>query len=364
MSLYEEIEKIGYLILPNIISIPSWSGLTKDIKQLDKQMYPIFKRANKSRRYQAHITPKQKQLNNLVDEVIDKLQSQLPLFSFKNPVLLKSDPGCQVQPAHSDLGPSIAVDSNNPTIVQSLGLLLCLQPDTTLTVWKGLKNNNIEAKNGPPVLPSILLLHPGDILLFLGNQIHAGSAYEIENYRIHIYLESIKQKIETNKTWRVDQNTINNGRCVEILQNIDANDFDSYLHVIQSPESIEKTEFYEIDSLTEEEYKEMIQQNGKECYVTTNIQPLQGNADPYPAPSSHTRRSPFTGYTKALWYRSPKDHQCHYYAFSCQSKIIQTNPQNLQAGTTLFWVQEKNEHNQYYLPQEQLPVLYCAIEDA
>jgi hypothetical protein len=369
LSFYHHINKKGYVVLPKVMAhaIPSSKSMQPDIKKLDNQMHAIFKRSRHLKRFQSVITEKTKIINKLVQQTILFAQTKLPHHSFDNAVLLKSIAGCEVQPAHSDYPPP-SPEKDTTDILKACGLILSIMPNTTLTLWEGLRNNNLTLNDGPPVLPTILTLEPGDVLLFMADQIHAGSAYDDLNYRIHIYVDSPAQMMgRTNTTWRVDQNGPSQpNRVIELLKDVPENDFKNYLHVIESPilDSGHR-EFYEVDSLTEKELNAMIKDNGILCYTTPNIDALQGNANPYPAPFLHTRRSEFLGFTKCLWYKCKKTREFKYFAFDYQTKDIQMNPDNLQQGITLFWVQEKNPQTNTYWPENiQVSVIYASIDDS
>ncbi len=353
---YQELKKNGYMILKKQIAVPSFSRLQKDIDILDNQMIAIFKRSKHLKRFQSYITPKQQELTNLIKLTIQSVSKKLPMHSFENAVLLKSSKGCEVQPAHSDYQPECD-DSDN--YLQACGLLLAIMPNTTLTLWENLKNNNLTMDHGSVVLPTTIHLDIGDILLFTGDQIHSGSAYDEINYRIHIYVDSPFQKMAfENKTWRVDQNGPKQpNRCIELLKNVENNDFKNYIQVIYNKQT---NKFFELDSLTRKEILNIT--DGIIYYATPNLDPLQGNKDPYDAPNKHTRRSEFAGYTKCLWYKCRKTHIFKYFAFDKQSAEIQQNPFNLQKGTTLFWVLELNpETNKPWPESIQISVIHDHI---
>ena len=48
-----------------------------------------------------------------------------------------------------------------------------------------------------------IVLKKGQVLIFDGDMVHAGSAYEKENTRIHLYLDSEEVPRRRNKTYLV-----------------------------------------------------------------------------------------------------------------------------------------------------------------
>ena len=48
-----------------------------------------------------------------------------------------------------------------------------------------------------------LTLDVGDLLIFRGDFIHAGSSYEEDNYHLHTFLDSEVVKRQPNETWLV-----------------------------------------------------------------------------------------------------------------------------------------------------------------
>ena len=84
-------------------------------------------------------------------------------------VALHSFPGCTRQQMHTDYAPHSVAHSR----VKPLGVLLALQTGTRFSLPDG----DIE-------------LGRGDVLLFDGDQVHAGSAYRRNNTRVHVYLDA------------------------------------------------------------------------------------------------------------------------------------------------------------------------------
>ena len=135
-------------------------------------------------------------------------------LDFKEWNILQSLAGCKRQQAHTDYVP-------DPTFIekmkeldvpskQSKIPLLCLvalEPNTYLDIWE----NSIQLiTQSEAILKDILnpgvervriTLQPGDILIFRPDLVHAGSAYETENVRLHVYLDSAEIPRTPNRTF-------------------------------------------------------------------------------------------------------------------------------------------------------------------
>ena len=96
-------------------------------------------------------------------------------------VLLRSEPGCARQRWHTDYPAPAVRDLARPPF----GCLTALMPNTTLDIWPN----------------QVIKLDPGDMVFFRGDVVHAGSAYEQLNVRVHTYIESPELKRRPNRTY-------------------------------------------------------------------------------------------------------------------------------------------------------------------
>lgn len=121
--------------------------------------------------------------------------------------LLRSLPGCARQAAHADYVPTPALcrasDAEMP-----LAVLVALQDETTLDVWprsiRCIGADTEELAHYPLIQRHTVALSAGDVLVFRGDLVHAGSAYDAENVRLHMYLDSAHVPREPNRTWLID----------------------------------------------------------------------------------------------------------------------------------------------------------------
>lgn len=125
-----------------------------------------------------------------------------------NPVVLHSRANCQAQAAHCDYEPDKAFKSIKSDAHCPLALLVCLQPETTLRVWpnsiKLFTKSESALKHIQPIEGVILQMNPGDVVVFRGDLVHAGSSYARDNVRIHYYLDSDYTPRFANRTWIIN----------------------------------------------------------------------------------------------------------------------------------------------------------------
>ena len=97
-----------------------------------------------------------------------------------SPVVLHSSPMCKQQPWHYDYDP----EQVRAATTKPLGVLVALQDGTRFETRRRTHT-----------------LSRGDVLVFRGDVVHAGAAYETENTRMHTYLDVHGVKRPTNRTW-------------------------------------------------------------------------------------------------------------------------------------------------------------------
>jgi hypothetical protein len=80
---------------------------------------------------------------------------------------------------------------------------VALQDGTTLDVWPGALTT--EPGRWPASIPRCQVrLQAGDVLLFRGDLVHAGSAYNAANVRLHCYLDAADVSRPPDMTWFID----------------------------------------------------------------------------------------------------------------------------------------------------------------
>ena len=98
-------------------------------------------------------------------------------------VLLKSLSGCKRQYWHTDYNSNECSHLK----IKPLGVILALQNDTLFDEFPD----------------TIHKLNQGDLLIFEGDEIHAGSSYNAENIRVHAFIDVNEIKRKRNKTYKI-----------------------------------------------------------------------------------------------------------------------------------------------------------------
>ena len=96
----------------------------------------------------------------------------------KDVYALKSLPGCPMQPKHADSSLEKGMRLMEPSDVP-LAAIYALEPDTRLMVWRFDSGKS-----------SAIVMQPNDLVVFRGDLAHAGFEYEVENTRLHAYIDS------------------------------------------------------------------------------------------------------------------------------------------------------------------------------
>jgi hypothetical protein len=105
----------------------------------------------------------------------------------KDMVLLRSDPGCGPQLAHTDYTQTalrMARDDCMP-----LGCVIGLMKDTALDLWPGAIRCFDAPRDGRVFRHKRVILQPGDLLVFRGDLVHGGAAFDKFNIRLHTFLD-------------------------------------------------------------------------------------------------------------------------------------------------------------------------------
>ena len=134
--------------------------------------------------------PNQKRIQSIVkkhDSTMKKICVFLQAHNFlKNrtvgtTAILHSKSGCKRQQWHTDYDPELC----KLTSLKPMGAIFALEDNTYFNIHKKRK----------------IVLKKGQILIFDGDLVHAGSAYDKENTRIHFYLDSPDVRRKKNKTY-------------------------------------------------------------------------------------------------------------------------------------------------------------------
>jgi len=96
-------------------------------------------------------------------------------------VCLMSKPGCQKQAWHTDYD----MAEVSRLEFKPAGVIVALEDNTFFEEYPNTRH----------------VLHRGDALIFEGDVVHAGSAYDVHNVRLHAYLDVDTHKRSANKTY-------------------------------------------------------------------------------------------------------------------------------------------------------------------
>lgn len=209
----ESLHVSGYQVIPNAIEIDE-RVLTKVQDDCAKQMSFIFNHnemnsRNDHKRRQRNLSLRTQYMRDFdatVRQIVrDRVSTDL---TPTNPVILHSRPGCQPQAAHCDYVPDDALKAVSDEQMP-LAILICLMPNTRLKIWPNsarlATSDPSLLKNVKPIACEEAKLNPGDIIIFRGDFVHAGSGYDANNYRIHYYLDSPSIPRVANRTWLINK---------------------------------------------------------------------------------------------------------------------------------------------------------------
>jgi hypothetical protein len=190
-------DREGYLILPGFLNP---ENLLNAIESYRNRTQYIFNAPGSNDHKRRQINLHQDVVRDLKEEILS-----LPFLSdvhhVEDFVLLRSLPGCKRQAAHTDYIPEASLLQCEPYKLPLL-FLFALEENTKLVVWPS--SHKVVQGRGrtlQPIQPTTILLDRGDALVFRPDLVHAGAEYEIENIRIHCYIDSDLVKRNPNRTW-------------------------------------------------------------------------------------------------------------------------------------------------------------------
>lgn len=169
-------------------TVPSWHVFRQAVSVSLTDLQRMREKAL-SRPHQVVFNPDKLRIQRPIladDPLVVSIRQELLKQGFLNgremhaPVVLHSFAGCQQQPWHLDFDPDLQHQ------ILPLGILLALQSETRLKTKR-----------------ETVCLDAGDLLVFDGDLVHAGAAYNVENTRIHAYLNPIGEERPGKNTFLV-----------------------------------------------------------------------------------------------------------------------------------------------------------------
>lgn len=176
-TIYKDLFNVSDDVLNNIKSYTADGG-------------PIFNNIdNDKKRIQYDVSGKLKrEIETILQEYVDSLGYGGVV---NDVVILKSLPFCKRQQTHCDYDKKILDNLNVEDY--PYGMIVALDDNTRFIVYPD-KNTK-----------KYLRLNRGDILIFRGDLLHAGSEYYVQNIRLHAYIDVPKYKRLPNMTYYANE---------------------------------------------------------------------------------------------------------------------------------------------------------------
>ena len=200
----------GFEIYRNFVDIDGDSILKQMKKQTEKARV-IFNHNetnahNDNKRTQVNLKVGSKKMQAFMCIIKQKIHNLGFNHAMNNWVIIRSKPGCRDQAAHTDYVPSTEIAAC-PDNQMPLAILIALMPDTKIHVWP--KSIRLASMNPElyvdikPIKRLTITLNEGDLFIFRGDLVHAGSGYSEENIRLHCFMDSQIVPRTQNRTYLV-----------------------------------------------------------------------------------------------------------------------------------------------------------------
>jgi hypothetical protein len=184
----------GYYIIEN--GFTTSDGLMEELKRQLKSRKTSHIFNPDKKRLQKDLSIKPELIRNFIEQVLSQLKKEnlSDNLYLRSPVILKSLPGCQRQYAHADHVPNKAwAEVLVYNMIDEIPLaIVCSVEDSKIDIWKGAINWLLPKTITEDIPRETIHLKAGSIFIFRGDLIHAGSEYDQENIRIHLYMDSQK----------------------------------------------------------------------------------------------------------------------------------------------------------------------------
>ena len=206
----DSLHVIGYKVYKTAVKIPE--EILQELFKKSNKASAIFnynentpKNDYKRRQYSLSAAKSNKVMRTFLESVNEFIHNNVSNVLKPNSwVAIHSLPGCQDQAAHCDYIPNKVLASVTDEQMP-LSVIVCLMPGTRLNVWpNSIRLASLSAtivKKINPIPCEVVEMNVGDILVFRGDFIHAGSSYTKDNYRLHAFLDSDLVPRTPNRTW-------------------------------------------------------------------------------------------------------------------------------------------------------------------
>ena len=158
------------------------------------------------KRSQAFLKSTDEQFNVLEQKLGAFLKGYFPNHNPTDYVVLLSRARCSEQLPHTDITQEDLQNVTDDLEEMPLGCIISLSDNTTLDVWPGAFGKTFWKcdNNSQKYRWDRIDLDVGDVVVFRGDLVHAGSAYRNENVRLHCFLDHPCVKREKNTTFFMD----------------------------------------------------------------------------------------------------------------------------------------------------------------
>lgn len=209
----------GYIIFKNAIDVRD--EILEELKsQVNKKVSIIFNRneltgKNDRKRLQCDLNYKEQFMEKFIEQISEFINGKIndDRLTFNNWTILYSKQGCQRQAPHTDyvaddqfIKSMTYANQKNKGLIPLL-VLISVMPETYLNIWEKsiglITTEQVDFKDRPKIESKKLMLNKGDIVIFRADLIHAGSDYDKENIRLHVYLDSPIIDRRPNMTWLI-----------------------------------------------------------------------------------------------------------------------------------------------------------------
>lgn len=205
-----DLHRRGYIVLSNSFEVND-DVVNYLKKSVEEKSNVIFnhdpnKHRNDNKRKQKTLNTRNKLVQNLISElktnIIENISTEL--YS-KDWVVIYSKAGCKKQAAHCDYVPSKDF-IKCPEDLMPLAAVFAIMDGSKIDVWpKSIGLSNGLNPSSRLIKRKTLHLDKGDVFVFRGDLVHAGSDYDQDNIRLHAFLDSPIVPRTPNRTWIVHE---------------------------------------------------------------------------------------------------------------------------------------------------------------
>ena len=223
VSRYPSLHREGFTIIQSEVDVPSEMGVllaklsTRRFRTKQKVIFNQAPGANDRKRTMLPLEQYSPSIQQYLQQLEQSIRTQIQhstLLEYRGWSLLHSEPGCLSQTPHVDYvvdevfqqGFQKMLEDSKQLDLLPLFAIVALMPETSLTIWPFsigfFLPTHCFARN-QAIAPYTVHLREGEILVWRGDLIHAGSKYHKPNTRMHVFLDSPKLARDPSRTWLI-----------------------------------------------------------------------------------------------------------------------------------------------------------------